>query len=144
MTEPYDLARFVEAQAGCIDAVERELRAGRKASHWMWFVFPQLRGLGKSAMAERYAITSLAEATAYTEHPLLGTRLRDHTRLVTANDRSVAEIFGFPDHLKFHSCLTLFARTPKAEVFLEALSKHFAGALDAKTVALLEHVSAAP
>jgi len=137
MSDPYDLARFVEAQAGCVDAVERELRAGRKTTHWMWFVFPQLRGLGRSAMAERYAISSLAEARAYGEHPLLGARLRDHTRLVTAHDRSVAEIFGFPDDLKFHSCLTLFARTPGPEVFLEALSKHFGGALDPQTVALL-------
>lgn len=137
MSDPYALSRFVEAQVGCIEAVKRELRAGRKTTHWMWFVFPQLRGLGRSAMAERYGISSLAEATAYGEHPLLGARLRDHTRLVTAHDRSVADIFGFPDDLKFHSCLTLFAHTPDPEVFVEALTKHFGGAHDPKTVALL-------
>src|SRR4029077_21032235 len=105
----FDLKRFLDAQAPVIDRVRSELRAGAKRSHWMWFVFPQIAGLGHSAMAQRYAIASLDEAKAYAAHPVLGARLRECTALVLAvEDKSVHAIFGSPDDLKFHSCMTLF------------------------------------
>jgi uncharacterized protein (DUF1810 family) len=108
--DPYDLQRFVAAQAAVYPEVLAELGAGEKRSHWMWFIFPQLAGLGRSATARRYALSSLAEARAYLAHPLLGARLRECTQLVNeVTGRSAAQIFGFPDELKFHSCMTLFA-----------------------------------
>jgi uncharacterized protein (DUF1810 family) len=112
------------------------LRAGAKRSHWMWFVFPQVAGLGHSAMAQRYAIASLDEAKAYAAHPVLGARLRECTALVLAAEgRSVHDIFGSPDDLKFHSCVTLFARAASEEpVFLEALGRCFAGRQDSLTL----------
>lgn len=135
MSGPYDLKRFVDAQAGVIDAVRAELGRGRKASHWMWFVFPQMRGLGHSAMAQRYAISSLEEARAYAAHPVLGARLAECTALVLAVEgRSAREIFGAPDDLKFHSSMTLFARAePDEAVWRRALEKFFAGREDAAT-----------
>ena len=116
--------------------VRQELSAGRKRSHWMWFVFPQLAGLGHSAMARQYAIASLAEARAYLEHPVLGSRLIGLTELVNqVEGRSVREIFGSPDDLKFHSSMTLFALAqPDAPVFRDALEKYFGGAMDKATV----------
>src|ERR1700742_60135 len=109
--DAYDLGRFVEAQEGVYARVCEELRRGAKTSHWMWFIFPQIRGLGRSAMAERFAIGSLEEARAYLGHGVLGVRLRECTELVNAVEgKTVGEIFGFPDHLKFHSSMTLFAR----------------------------------
>jgi uncharacterized protein (DUF1810 family) len=137
--DPHDLERFVAAQEPVFDRVRDELRRGRKRSHWMWFVFPQLAGLGRSAMAQRYAIASLAEAVAYLEHPALGPRLRRCVQLVNAIDgRSVGEIFGYPDDLKFHSSLTLFAHATRDNtVFIEALQKYFGGAFDLLTVGLL-------
>src|SRR5579859_4766799 len=103
-----DLDRFVTAQASVIAEVRAELKAGRKKSHWMWFIFPQLRGLGHSAMSRHYGIESLAEARAYLAHPLLGPRLRECTMLAIAHAASTAyEIFGSPDDLKFRSCMTL-------------------------------------
>jgi uncharacterized protein (DUF1810 family) len=106
----YDLERFVEAQAGVYEQVCAELRAGRKRSHWMWFVFPQIRGLGSSEMAMRYAISGLEEARVYLEHPVLGPRLRECAGIVVGVEgRTVEEIFGYPDDLKFHSSVTLFA-----------------------------------
>ncbi len=130
------LERFLDAQAPVIDAVRAELARGHKASHWMWFVFPQIAGLGHSAMARRYAIASLEEAKAYAAHPVLGTRLRELTALVLAvEERSAYEIFGTPDDLKFHSSMTLFARAAPAEpLFRRALAKYFAGSEDAATV----------
>ena len=118
--DPYDLQRFVDAQKRVFDAVRSELRAGHKRTHWMWFIFPQLRGLGRSHMAHRYGISALAEATAYVRHPLLGSRLRECTQLVNeVKERSVAQIFGSPDDMKFHSCMTLFARaTPDNAPFV--------------------------
>jgi len=108
--DPFDLARFVGAQDPVYDAVLGELRAGRKRSHWMWFVFPQLRGLGHSPTAMHYGISSRAEAQAYLDHPRLGPRLRECTRLVLAiDDRSAGEVFGSPDDLKLKSSMTLFA-----------------------------------
>ena len=116
-----------------------ELAAGRKQSHWMWFIFPQLRGLGSSPMAERYAIASLAEARAYLAHPLLAERLRRCTQLVNrVEGRTVQAIFGYPDYLKFRSSMTLFARaTGGAEPFREALTKYFAAEEDPLTRELL-------
>jgi uncharacterized protein (DUF1810 family) len=104
------LHRFVDAQDPVYERVLSELRRGRKETHWMWFVFPQLRGLGHSAMAHRYGIASQSEAEAYLRHPVLGSRLRECTQLVNqAEGRSIDEIFGYPDNMKFRSCMTLFA-----------------------------------
>jgi uncharacterized protein (DUF1810 family) len=130
-----DLGRFVEAQDRVLEQVRRELRAGRKRSHWMWFVFPQLRGLGHSAMAQQYAIASLNEAEAYLKHPILKPRLIECTELVNkVEDRSINEIFGSPDDLKFHSCMTLFSSLSGAPpVFGDALAKYFGGARDRLT-----------
>lgn len=137
--DPFDLERFVSAQADTIERVRTELQGGRKQSHWMWFVFPQLAGLGFSPLAQRYAIASLAEARAFLAHPVLGARLLECTELVVAVDGKTAhDIFGAPDDLKFRSCLTLFAEAaPDAIVFNVALEKYFAGAKDPRTLALL-------
>ena len=135
MTDPFDLDRFVRAQAGVIDQALAELRAGTKRSHWMWFVFPQIEGLGHSAMAQRYAIRSLAEARAYLAHPLLGARLRESVAAaLTAEGRSAREVFGSPDDLKFRSSLTLFAHAaPDEPIFGEALARYFEGEPDPMT-----------
>jgi uncharacterized protein (DUF1810 family) len=137
--DPYDLARFLEAQAGCYPRARAELSAGRKTSHWMWFIFPQLQGLGTSAMARRYALSGLAEARAYLDHPTLGERLRECTRaLLAIEGRTAHEIFGSPDDLKLRSCLTLFARaSPDERLFGEALRKYFGGEGDPLTIGLL-------
>ena len=129
MSDPYDLQRFVDAQDPVIDRVRGELERGRKTSHWMWFVFPQVIGLGRSAMAETFAIKSLAEAEAYLAHPILGPRLRQCTRLMNAvADRSISQILGYPDDLKFHACMTLFSRaSPDEKEFEQALDKYFEG-----------------
>jgi uncharacterized protein (DUF1810 family) len=136
MSDPYELKRFVDAQEGVYEQACAELRAGRKRSHWMWFVFPQIRGLGNSPMAVRFAISGLEEARAYLEHPLLGQRLRECTGIVVGiKGRSVEEIFGYPDDLKFRSSVTLFAKaTAEAGVFGEALEKYFGGAMDRGTL----------
>jgi uncharacterized protein (DUF1810 family) len=137
--DPFDLQRFVDAQAPVYDRVLLELREGRKRSHWMWFVFPQIAGLGSSPMAQRYAIASRAEAAAYLAHPLLGSRLRECARLVTATEgRSIHDILGSPDDMKFHSSMTLFAEAAPADAdFGAALEKYFGGAPDPATLALL-------
>lgn len=139
MNDRCNLARFVTAQDPLIDRVRAELSAGAKRSHWMWFVFPQLAGLGSSPMARRFAIASLDEAAAYLAHPVLGPRLVDCTGLVNAVERTpIDEIFGRPDDLKFRSSMTLFARVPgAAPVFAAALDKYFGGEPDPKTMALL-------
>ncbi len=139
MQDPFNLRRFDDAQRPAIDRVLAELRAGQKRSHWMWYVFPQISGLGSSPMAQKFAISSLAEASAYLEHPVLGPRLRECTGLVNAVEgRSIEAVFGYPDHLKFHSSMTLFARTaPHEPVFQAALQKFFAGRLDQLTLAQL-------
>lgn len=139
---PHDdatLARFVDAQAGVIDTVRAELRAGRKRSHWMWFVFPQLRGLGHSEMAWRYGLASLDEARAYAAHPLLGARLQDCTALMLAHaGQAVRDILGRPDDLKFQSCMTLFAQAdPGQPLYRRALDAFFGGQPDAGTLRLL-------
>ena len=139
MHDPFDLQRFVAAQDPVLDRVDAELRAGRKASHWMWFVFPQIAGLGGSPMAVRYAIESLPEAEAYLAHPVLGRRLRASTALVNAVEgRSALDIFGRPDDLKFRSCVTLFSRASRGDdVFRAALERYFAGEPDPATLRLL-------
>jgi uncharacterized protein (DUF1810 family) len=136
--DPHDLQRFVTAQAPVYDQVRAELRRGRKASHWMWFVFPQIAGLGQSLMARRYAIASLDEACAYLAHPLLGARLRECAALVAAEARPLRATLGSPDDLEFHSSMTLFALACSDEpVFAQALDKYFAGAADPATLAAL-------
>lgn len=137
--DPFDLARFVAAQAPVYERALAELRAGRKESHWMWFVFPQIEGLGVSATAQTYAIRSLAEAKAYLAHPLLGARLKDCAAAVLAvNAKSAQAIFGAPDELKFRSSMTLFARAaPDEPLFREALEKYFDGKDDEATLARL-------
>ena len=138
MDDPHDLARFLAAQAPVIDQVRTELRAGRKRSHWMWFVFPQLRGLGFSSMAQRYGIASLAEARAYLAHPVLGPRLVECCTLVLqVPERPALEILGSPDDLKFRSCLSLFSlAAPGEAVFRQGLERFYAGEPDPRTVAL--------
>lgn len=142
MSDPYDLARFVEAQARNYADALGELRRGRKTSHWMWYVFPQIAGLGSSAMAQTYAIGSLDEARAYLAHPLLGPRLRAVTEAILAlQGLSAHAIFGSPDDLKLRSSLTLFAAAdPQEALFPRALAKYFAGEGDPKT---LERLAAA-
>lgn len=137
MDDPYDLQRFVDAQDSVYAQVCDELKHGHKRSHWMWFVFPQIEGLGDSAMAQRYAISTLAEAVAYLQHPLLGERLRECTRLVNqVEGSSIQTIFGYPDYLKFRSSVTLFAHaTADNAVFVEALEKYFGGEADHNTLA---------
>ena len=134
--DAHDLERFVVAQAPVIDAVRAELRSGRKTSHWMWFVFPQIAGLGLSAMAQRYAIRSRTEAEAYLAHPVLGERLLDCTGLVLAAEgRTAHQVFGDPDTMKFRSCMTLFeAVSPEGNVFAQALARFFAGERDPQTL----------
>jgi uncharacterized protein (DUF1810 family) len=130
-----ELGRFVDAQAPVYAAVEAELRAGRKTSHWMWFVFPQIAGLAMSAMSQRYAIQSRAEAAAYLEHPLLGPRLRDGVALVLASGRTAHEVFGDPDTAKFHSCCTLFeAVAGEASVFGTVLDQLYGGMRHVETL----------
>lgn len=139
-SDPFGLSRFVDAQAPVYLDVVEELRAGRKRSHWMWFVFPQIRGLGGSPMAIHYAISSLEEARAYLRHEVLGPRLRECTRLVNeVQGRSVGEIFGSPDDLKLCSSMTLFAHaTDDNEDFVALLDKYYDGQRDALTVQRLD------
>jgi uncharacterized protein (DUF1810 family) len=142
MTDP-DLQRFIDAQRGVHEQVARELEAGRKRSHWMWFVFPQLEGLGHSAMAQAYAIRDLDQARRYLADPALGARLRDDVRRIMRHAATdITAILGSPDDVKFRSCLTLFARAaPTAEerrLFEEALAAFYEGP-DARTLALLGH-----
>lgn len=140
MQATFDLERFVRAQAPVYDAVIAELRAGRKRSHWMWFVFPQLAGLGRSEMAQRYALASRDEAAAYLAHPVLGDRLRQCAALVlAAPGATVEQLFGHPDNMKFHSSMTLFAAVSGADpVFSQNLDKYFGGAPDTLTLSRLK------
>jgi uncharacterized protein (DUF1810 family) len=139
LDDPFELQRFVVAQAAVIADVRAELRSGRKESHWMWFVFPQVAGLGSSPTAVRYGIRSLAEARAYLAHPVLGPRLRECTALVLATrGRPVGEIFAAPDDAKFRSSMTLFSRAePTEPLWQEALEQFFEGRADPATVARL-------
>jgi uncharacterized protein (DUF1810 family) len=139
MSDPYNLQRFVDAQQQVYENVRRELRRGSKRSHWMWFIFPQIKGLGRSDMAQLFAISSREEAAAYLEHPILGLRLRECSRLVAAIDgRSIEDIFGYPDYLKFRSSMTLFAQVAADnEVFNDCLRKYFNGEPDPATLTRL-------
>lgn len=139
MADPFDLERFVQAQDPVMDDVRRELRAGRKRTHWMWFVFPQLRALGHSATAQHYGISSLAEARAYTAHPVLGPRLTECAELVLAvHGRSAHDIFGSPDDMKLRSCMTLFAAAaPGTPTFDAVIGKYYGGSPDDRTTDLL-------
>jgi uncharacterized protein (DUF1810 family) len=135
--DEFNLTRFVEAQEPVYADVLAELRAGRKRSHWMWYVFPQFKGLGSSEMAQRYAIASEDEAAAYLAHPVLGRRLRECAGIVAALDGpSAHEIFGYPDELKFRSSMTLFADVaPDEAVFQACIDKYFDGEADPETLA---------
>jgi uncharacterized protein (DUF1810 family) len=134
--DPFDLQRFVDAQDRVYAQVLDELRAGRKHSHWIWFVFPQISGLGSSAMAARYAVSSIDEARAYLRHDVLGPRLRECTRLVNAvQDRSIGEIFGSPDDMKVRSSMTLFAHaTGDNGDFVGLLARYYDGQEDSLTL----------
>ena len=136
MDDPLDLQRFVDAQAPVYQRVCGELRAGRKASHWMWFIFPQIAGLGASAMAQKYAISSLKEAAAYLQHPVLGSRLRECANLMLeAQGRTAEQILGPVDEMKFRSSMTLFARAaPNVPLFKQCLDKYFGGEPDPATL----------
>jgi len=136
MDTDFNLERFVEAQQGVYDQALAELQAGRKRSHWMWFIFPQIAGLGQSAMARKYAIASEDEAAAYLAHPVLGPRLRTSAAAVAAHDELAAdEIFDYPDNLKFHSSMTLFADVaPDEAVFQTCLDQFFGGEPDPATL----------
>ena len=137
--DPHGLGRFVAAQAGDYARALAEIRSGRKRTHWMWYVFPQLEGLGSSAISRRYAIRDLAEAEAYLDHAVLGPRLKEcFEAVLQVEGRSAQEIFGSPDDLKLHSCATLFASvSPAGSVFERVLGKYFQGRRDALTVGLL-------
>ena len=137
--DPYDLSRFVHAQEGDYERALAELQSGQKRTHWMWYIFPQLDGLAYSATANRYAIKSVEEATAYLAHPLLGPRLRQCAEAVLRIEgRSATAIFGSPDDLKLRSCATLFASvSPPGSVFDRLLVKYYRGEPDAKTLQLL-------
>ena len=138
-SDPYNLERFVRAQRDVYAQALAEVRAGRKKSHWMWYVFPQLDGLGTSSTARHYALQNAAEAAAYLKHPLLGPRL--HECCEAAQDvtgRSAHDIFGFPDELKLQSCLTLFAFvSPSDSIFAKLLNRYYDGVTDEKTLQLL-------
>jgi uncharacterized protein (DUF1810 family) len=138
MTDPFDRQRFVDAQSSVYPRVLDELRRGRKQSHWMWFIFPQLAGLGHSAMAQRFAISSREHAVACLGHGILGSRLKDCTALVNAvEDRTIHEILGSPDDLKFHSSMTLFNAVSPYPEFAAAISKFYGRKQDQRTVDLL-------
>jgi uncharacterized protein (DUF1810 family) len=141
ISDPFDLNRFVDAQAPLYQRVVAELVAGRKQSHWMWFIFPQIAGLGFSAMAQRFAIGTRAEAESYLAHPILGPRLTECSRLVRdVNGRSIHEILGSPDDVKFRSSMTLFGAVSDRPVFTEAIAKYYGGQKDQATLDLLDRV----
>jgi uncharacterized protein (DUF1810 family) len=135
-SDPYNLDRFVQAQDPVYEEVLSELKSGTKTSHWMWFIFPQIKGLGRSPISIEFAISSREEAGAYLHHPLLGPRLKECTRLVLSTEqRSIKQIFGSPDDIKFRSCMTLFAEvSPDDNMFRQALLKYFHGVPDQLTL----------
>jgi len=137
--DPFNLQRFVDAQQPVIACVLAELRQGRKRSHWMWFIFPQLKGLGHTAQSNFFGVTSLQEAAAYLQHPVLGPRLKECTQLVNAVEgHSAEDIFGEIDAMKFRSSMTLFSKsTPENRIFIDALDKYFASEFDPLTTDFL-------
>lgn len=141
MADPHNLQRFVDAQRDHYERALKELRSGRKRTHWMWFIFPQLQGLGRSAMAQQFAISGRDEAIAYLQHPILGPRLQTCTEaMLEHRDESARQILGGPDDLKFHSCMTLFAATaPEPTLFEQALQVFFDGQPDAASVERLDN-----
>ena len=144
MTDPFDLERFVRAQNPVFRDVQGELARGRKQTHWMWFVFPQIAGLGFSAMSQRYAIGSRAEAEAYLAHPVLGARLVECTGLILAVEgRSINAILGAPDDAKFRSSMTLFGAVSDQPIFGDALARYFAGERDSATLEILARLDRA-
>ncbi len=138
--DPFDLKRFISAQEGVYERVLSELKMGRKRTHWMWYIFPQIDGLGSSPTAKRYAIKSMEEARTYLDHPVLGARLLECTETVLAiKEGSADEIFGHPDNMKLKSCMTLFAAvSAPGSVFKHVLDKYFDGQLDESTLRILE------
>jgi uncharacterized protein (DUF1810 family) len=140
LPDPYDLNRFVQAQQDVYEHALSEIRSGRKRSHWMWYIFPQIEGLGFSSMSRRYSIKSLDEARAYLDHPVLGPRLAECAEAALGVEgRSARDIFGSPDDLKLRSCATLFASvTPADSVFARLLDRFFEGNPDGKTLRQLE------
>jgi uncharacterized protein (DUF1810 family) len=137
-TDPHELQRFIDAQSGVYPQVIEELSAGRKRSHWMWFVFPQVAGLGLSVMAQRFAISSKAEAAAYLAHDILGPRLIECTRLVMAtSEKTINDILGSPDDMKFRSSMTLFDAVSKQETFAEAIGTFYPEGKDPATLDIL-------
>ena len=139
MSDTYNLQRFVDAQEGVFEEVCAELSAGHKRTHWMWFIFPQLKALGHSSTARFYGISGRQEAREYLQHPILGARLKQCTQLLLgAQGRSIHEILGSPDDLKFRSCMTLFASvTRDKQLFVDALNQYYGGQLDDRTLDLL-------
>jgi uncharacterized protein (DUF1810 family) len=144
MSDPFDLERFVAAQALVYTRVVAELSEGRKRSHWMWFIFPQIEGLGSSAMAQRFAIRSRAEAAAYLAHSVLGPRLIECTRLVLeVKNRTILDILGSPDDLKFRSSMTLFGAVSDDPVFGRAIAAYYDGTADGATLEILQRLDSA-
>lgn len=141
--DPFDLQRFVSAQERVYATVLEELRSGRKQSHWMWYIFPQIDGLGYSATSKHYAIRSRAETSAYLQHPLLGSRLVECSNIVLQiTGRSASAIFGAPDDMKLRSSMTLFAAVPESDpVFAQILEKYFGGQPDRRTLDLLDKLA---
>jgi len=137
--DPFDLGRFLEAQEEGYRAVVAEIKGGRKRTHWMWYIFPQIEGLAVSSMSRRYSIKGVEEARAYLGHPVLGARLLECAQaVVDVQGRSIAEIFGFPDDLKLRSCATLFASvSPPGSVFTRILEKYYGGVADDKTLRIV-------
>lgn len=142
MTDPYDLARFVQAQERDYEQALSQIRSGRKRSHWMWYIFPQFDGLGFSSTSKRYAIKSVAEAEAYLRHPVLGLRLLESCEAaVSVEGKSAFDVFGSPDDMKLRSCATLFACvSPAGSVFERLLGRYFGGEPDDKTLRLLGRI----
>lgn len=142
MTDTYNLERFVSAQGSNIEAILNELRHGKKRGHWMWYIFPQLAGLGLSPTSQKYAIANKAEAGLYLNHPVLGNRLIRCTEAVIAHsDLKAEEIFGYPDCLKFRSSMTLFNEVSKAtQIFQQALNQFYSGKTDTRSLEILSHL----
>ena len=140
MSDTYNLQRFIDAQESIYEDVIQELKQGRKTSHWIWYIFPQIKGLGRSWTAQQFAISSLEEAEAYLNNSILGSRLTECTQLVlNIEDRNIRQIFGYPDNLKFRSSMTLFLHATKDnQIFKDALLKYFEGKADQLTLDILQ------